>query len=112
MLCMTPSAFRTLVYMFKERNLPKNTKFSWVEEQVASFLYILADHVSNDEANFFWCWSRETINHHFYKVLRAIISPEDLFFVQPSDFTMPEEILDNEEWFYPYFQVVLSILRT
>ena len=53
-LRMTLSAFRTLVDMFKERTLVKDTKFSCVEEQVARFLHILFDNVSNCEANFFW----------------------------------------------------------
>ncbi|CAI0550353.1 unnamed protein product [Linum tenue] len=59
-------------------------KNSSVEEQVAIFLYTLAHNARNRVVNFFFRWSGETISHHFHGVLKAILSLEAEFLVQPN----------------------------
>ena len=57
---------------------------SSVEEQVAKFLYILAQNERIRTVSFFFRRSNETISHHFHNVLRAVIYLEDRFLLQPN----------------------------
>ncbi|CAI0390571.1 unnamed protein product [Linum tenue] len=101
---MGPKAFKTLVHILRERNLLNDNKNSSVEEQVALFLYKLAHNVRNRVVNFFFRWSGETISRHFHGVLKAILSLEAAFLVQPNGSIVPPEISDSEGRFYPYFK--------
>ena len=105
LLRMGPQAFRTLVNILKHKKLMKDSKYSCVEEQVAKFLMILAHNQKNRVVNFIFRRSGETVSRHFHQALRAIISLEDEFLVQPDGSTISSEILNSGERFYPYFQV-------
>ena len=108
-LCMGPNAFRILVNILKQKNLPRDTRFSFVEKQLVKFLHILAHNVKICTVNFFFRRSGETISRHFHQVLRAIILLEDMFLVQSDGLTIPPEILNSEGGFYPYFQVNIEL---
>ena len=84
---------------------------SWhftVEEQVAKFLHIIGHNVKNKTVSFFLHRSEETISRHFHNVLRAIISLEEEFIVQPSGRDIPSQILNNSR-FYPFFKVPILV---
>jgi hypothetical protein len=57
--------------------------------------------------SFFFHRSGETVSRHFHNVLRAIISLEDEFLVQPSGRDVPPQILNNSR-FYPFFKVLMT----
>ncbi|KAK2402996.1 hypothetical protein QL285_052472 [Trifolium repens] len=81
---MGPEAFMLLCHKLRGTGYVKDTVRSTVEEQVAKFLHINA---KNCTVSFFFHRSGETVSRHFHNVLRAIISLEDEFLVQPSDGT-------------------------
>ncbi|XP_052110110.1 uncharacterized protein LOC127741499 [Arachis duranensis] len=61
-------------------------------------------HVTIKETiSFFFHRSGETISRNFHAVLRAVISLEEEFLQQPSETTIPSEILRSNR-FYPYFK--------
>ena len=104
-LRMGPNAFGHLVNILRATGLLRDTKYSCVEEQVMKFLHILSHNVRNRTISFFFRRSGETISRHFHQVLRAIITLEDRFLVQPDGRTIPQEILNSRGRFYPYFKV-------
>ncbi|XP_050226165.1 uncharacterized protein LOC126675554 [Mercurialis annua] len=101
---MTPQAFKTLVNILKHKKLLKDNNYSCVEEQVAKCLWILGRNESNSIVKFIFRRSGETVSRHFHHVLKAIISLEDDFLVQPDGSTIPSEILHSGGRFYPYFK--------
>ncbi|WJX20366.1 hypothetical protein P8452_09929 [Trifolium repens] len=81
---MGPEAFMLLCHKLRGTGYVKDTIRSTVEEQVAKFLHIIGHNVKNRTVSFFFHRSGETVSRHFHNVLRAIISLEDEFLVQPS----------------------------
>jgi hypothetical protein len=64
------------------------------------------DNVKNRIVSFFFHCSGEIVSRHFHNVLRAIISLEDEFLVQPSGRDVPSQILHNNRY-YPFFKVLM-----
>jgi hypothetical protein len=62
----------------------------------------------NHIVSFFFHCSDETVSRHFHNVLRAIISLEDEFLVQPSGRDVPPQILHNNIY-YPFFKVLMPL---
>lgn len=104
---MGPKAFMLLCHKLRATGIVKDTLRSTVEEQVAKFLHIIGHNVKNRTVSFFFHRSGETVSRHFHNVLRAIISLEDEFLVQPSGTEVPPQILNNSR-FYPFFKVYMS----
>ncbi|XP_028204632.1 putative nuclease HARBI1 isoform X2 [Glycine soja] len=100
---MGPEAFMLLCHKLRGTGYVKDTIRSTVEEQVAKFLHIIGHNVKNRTVSFFFRRSGETVSRHFHNVLRAIISLEDEFLVQPSGRDVPPQILNNSR-FYPFFK--------
>ena len=101
---MGPYAFAKLCEMLPGTSRLKDTRNASVEEQVAKFLYILAQNERIRTVFFFFCRSNETISRHFHNVLRAIIYLEDQFLLQPKGAKVSQQIR-NSHRFYPYFKV-------
>ncbi|WJX10733.1 hypothetical protein P8452_01419 [Trifolium repens] len=100
---MGPEAFMLLCHKLRGTGYVKDTIRSTVEEQVAKFLHIIGHNVINPTVSFFFHRSGETVSRHFHNVLRAIISLEDEFPVQPSGRDVALQILNNSR-FYPFFK--------
>ena len=83
----------------------KDSSLVTIEVQIVKFLHILAHSVKNKTMSFFFHRSRETISHYLQNILRAIISLEKEFLLQPSGLEVPSLIL-NSERFYHYFKVM------
>ena len=60
--------------------------------------------MTNREFSFIFRRSGESICHHFYVFLRAILGLYEKFIQQPDDSQVPFEIASNQR-FYPYFKV-------
>lgn len=101
---MGPKAFMLLCHKLRGTGIVKDTMRSTVEEQVAKFLHIIGHNVKNRTVSFFFHRSEEIVSRHFHNVLRAIISLENEFLVQPFGTEVPLQILNNSR-FYPFFKV-------
>jgi hypothetical protein len=108
---MSPQAFLKLCEKLRSSGRMKDsTRVTLtVEGQVAEFLYIVGHAAKSRTVPFLFHHSRETFNRCFDNVLRAIISLENEFLVQPSDVDVPTQIL-NDDKFYPYFKVTNSLI--
>jgi hypothetical protein len=108
---MSPQAFLKLCEKLRSSGRMKDsTRVTLtVEGQVAEFLYIVGHAAKSRTVPFLFHHSMETFNRCFDNVLRAIISLENEFLVQPSDVDVPTQIL-NDDKFYPYFQVTNSLI--
>ena len=104
-ICMSPHAFLHLCEKLRSTGRVRDSSHATVEEQVARFLHILAHNVKTRTVSFFFHRSGETISRHFHHILRAIISLENEYLVQPSRLEVPSQILNNTR-FYPYFKVI------
>ncbi|KAJ3698464.1 hypothetical protein LUZ61_002169 [Rhynchospora tenuis] len=101
---MGPDAFRRLCAILRGTYRLRDNQYSCVEEQVAKFLHVLSHNTRNRLLRFYFGRSLGTISCHFHRVLRAIVSLEDRFLVQPSDdCEVPKEILLKRR-FNPYFE--------
>ena len=109
-ICIGPIAFLQLCEKLQATGRVKDSIRTTVEEQVVRFLHILAHNVKHRTISFFFHRSRKTINHHFHSVLRAIISLEHEFLVQPSDADVPPQILHNIRYF-PYFKYEIYLFK-
>jgi hypothetical protein len=105
---MGPEAFMLLCHKLRGTGIVKDTIRSTVEEQVAKFLHIIGHNVKNRTVSFFFHRSGETVSRHFHNVLRAIISLEDEFLVQPSGRDVLPQILHNSRY-YPFFKVLIPL---
>ncbi|KAG6538237.1 uncharacterized protein LOC122005782 [Zingiber officinale] len=101
---MSYDAFTRLVAILRGRGLLRDNQYSFVEEQVAKFLHILSGQGRVRSESFFFRQSTETISRHFHKVLRALITLQDQFLVQPNGSTISPQILNSGGRFYPYFK--------
>ncbi|KAG6476907.1 protein ALP1-like [Zingiber officinale] len=101
---MSYDAFTRLVAILRGRGLLRDNQYSFVEEQVAKFLHILSGQGRVRSESFFFRRSTETISRHFHKVLRALITLQDQFLVQPNGSTVSPQILNSGGRFYPYFK--------
>jgi hypothetical protein len=108
---MSPQAFLKLCEKLRSSGRMKDsTRVTLtVEGQVAEFLYIVGHAAKSRTVPFLFHHSMETFNRCFDNVLRAIISLENEFLVQPSDVDVPTQIL-NDDKFYPYFKVTNSLI--
>jgi hypothetical protein len=105
-LRMGLEAFQRLYSILRGTGRLKDNNYSCVEEQVAKFLHVLSHNVRNRTIRFIFGRSIGTVCNHFHRVLRALISLEDRFLVQPTEETpIPNEILTREGRFYPYFEI-------
>ncbi|XP_073128692.1 uncharacterized protein [Henckelia pumila] len=102
-LRMRPNAFMKFVSLLREKTFLEDTIYSSIEEQFAKFLYIVGQNESTRSMGFIFLRSGETINRHFHNVLKAIISLQDQFIIQPNGNDVPPEIFHNPR-FYPYFK--------
>lgn len=100
-------AFETLVYILRESFHFSDRFHTSVEEQLVKFLFLLAHNVRNRIIGFFSRQSGEIVSRQFHNVLRAIISLEDQFLIQPNGLEVSPEILDNNR-FFPYFKVTTT----
>ena len=75
----------------------QDTQRATVEEQVGTFLHMLAHNQTTSTMSFF-CRSGETISRHFHNVLRSIIMLEDQFLQQPDGTQVPLEILQSSRF--------------
>lgn len=82
-LRMGPEAFMQLCMKIRSSGRVKDSTRTTVDEQVAKFLHIIGHNVKNRIVSFFFHRSWETVSRHFHNVLRAIISLENEFLVQP-----------------------------
>ncbi|KAG6528172.1 hypothetical protein ZIOFF_010322 [Zingiber officinale] len=94
---MSYDAFTRLVAILRGRGLMRDNQYSFVEEQVVKFLHILSGHRRVRSESFFFCRSTETISRHFHKVLRALITLQDQFLVQPNGSTVHHKYSTVEE---------------
>ncbi|KAG6508181.1 hypothetical protein ZIOFF_033552 [Zingiber officinale] len=97
-------AFTRLVAILRGRGVLRVNQYSFVEEQVAKFLHVLSGQGRVQSESFFFRRSTETISRHFHKVLRALITLQDQFLVQPTGSTVSPQILNSGGRFYPYFK--------
>ena len=102
---MSAHAFLQLSEKLRVISKVRDSLHATIEEQVAKFLHILAHNVKTRTVSFFFHRLGETISCHFHDILRAIISLEDEYLVQPSGLEVPSQILNNTI-FYPYFKVI------
>ncbi|KAK7246689.1 hypothetical protein RIF29_41559 [Crotalaria pallida] len=100
---MGPQAFMQLCEKLRGTGIVKDTMRSTLEEQVAKFLHIVGHNTKYCAMSLYFHRSKETISRHFHNVLRAIISLEGQFMVQPSGEEVPQKILNNNR-FYPFFK--------
>ena len=107
---MRPNAFRRLVSILRGRGLLRDSQYSTTEEQLVKFLHTIGCNVRNRTVKIFFCPSSETVSRHFHQVLRAIITLEDQFLVQPNGSIVPLEI-QRERRYYPYFKVCFIKLQ-
>ncbi|KAJ1680969.1 hypothetical protein LUZ63_022717 [Rhynchospora breviuscula] len=102
---MGTAAFERFCFILRETGRLTDNKYSCVEEQVAKFWHVLSHNVRNRLIKFYFRRSLATVSNHFRKVLRAVISLEDRFLVQPKDDgPIPNEILLRQGKFSPYFE--------
>lgn len=102
-ICMSPQAFLKLCEKLRLSGRMKDSTGVTVEGQVAEFLYIVGQASKNRTVPFLFHKSGETFTRRFDNVLRAIISLENEFLVQPSDVDVHTQIL-NDDKLYPYFK--------
>lgn len=103
-LRMGPTTFMKFVTLLREKTFLKDTIYSSIEEQFAKFLYVVGQNESTRSMGFIFLRSGETISRHFHNILKAIISLQDQFMIQPDGNEVPPEIFHNHR-FYPYFKV-------
>ncbi|KAJ4819706.1 nuclease [Rhynchospora pubera] len=102
---MGPEAFERLCAILRGTNRLRDNNYSCVEEQVAKFLHVLSQNTRNRLLKFYFGRSLGTISSHFHRVLRALLSLEDRFLLQPTDdCAVPNEIVLRGGRFYPYFE--------
>ncbi|XVF02700.1 hypothetical protein REPUB_Repub04eG0197000 [Reevesia pubescens] len=69
-----------------------------IDEQVATFLYIIAHHLKNRVVRHYFKRSGETISRHFDNVLNAVMHLQDHLFRKPEP--IPTNSTDNRwKWF-------------
>lgn len=108
---MSPKAFVNLCTLLRDHGGLTHTRRASIEEQVAKFLHTVGHNVRNRVLSFFFRRSGETISRHFHRVLDALIELEDKFLKQPDGTQVPPEIRNNNR-FYPYFKVRISLSYT
>ncbi|KAJ4768702.1 nuclease [Rhynchospora pubera] len=110
-LRMSPDAFQRLCSILRGTSRLRDNQYSCVEKQVVKFLHVLSQNVRNRLIRFYFGRSLGTISSHFHRVLRALISLEDRFLLQPTDeCPIPSEILLKEGKFYPYFEKCIGAI--
>lgn len=80
-------------------------KYVSVEEQVATFLGILAHHKKNRVVGFDFRRSGQTISYYLHKVLKAILKLHGILLVKPEPV---QEDCDDPRW--KWFKVIFVIL--
>ncbi|XP_073314699.1 uncharacterized protein [Primulina huaijiensis] len=102
-LRMGPTTFMKFVILSREKSFLKDIIYSSIEEQFAKFLYVVGQNESTRSMGFIFLRSGETISRHFHNILKAIISLQDQFIIQPDGNEVPPEIFHNHR-FYQYFK--------
>nr|GFA31224.1 hypothetical protein [Tanacetum cinerariifolium] len=80
---MSMNAFRTLCDILVRHGGLRPTQRMYVEEHVARFLHIVGNDLRNRFASWIYRRSKSTTSRSLHRVLRAIISLEDRFFINP-----------------------------
>ncbi|XP_020263752.1 uncharacterized protein LOC109839651 [Asparagus officinalis] len=104
-LRMRIGPFMNLAQMMRDGGLLKDTIHVPIEEQLATFLYIMGHKSKNRTCRIDFIRSRETISRYFNKVLGAIFSLRDRFMKQAPNET-PAEIMESSQWFH-FSRIVL-----
>ena len=97
-LRMDRNAFAMLCELLKTRGGLLDDGNVTVEEQVATFVHILAHHVKNRSIQVRFYRSGETISRYVHRVLLALLRLEDVLFVKPTP--VPDDCTDSRwRWF-------------
>ncbi|KAK2641293.1 hypothetical protein Ddye_023056 [Dipteronia dyeriana] len=69
-----------------------------IEEQISTFINILAHHTKNRSIQVGFSRSGETISRYVHRVLRALLHLEDVLFIKPT--SVPDDCMDSRwRWF-------------
>lgn len=82
-LRMDRNAFGRLCLILRQRGGLEDGKYVTVEEQVASFLAVLAHHKKNRIIGFDYWRSGQTVSFYLHKVLKAVLLLHRIFLVNP-----------------------------
>ena len=97
-LRMDRNAFAMLCELLKTRGGLLDDGNVTIEEQVATFVHILAHHVKNRNIQVRFYRSGETISRYVHRVLLALLRLEDVLFVKPTP--VPDDYTDSRwRWF-------------
>ncbi|KAK0576518.1 hypothetical protein LWI29_018811 [Acer saccharum] len=95
---MDRNAFAMLCELLKTRGGLLDDGNVTIEEQVATFVHILAHHVKNRSIQVRFYRSGETISRYVHRVLLALLRLEDVLFVKPTP--VPDDCTDSRwRWF-------------
>ncbi|KAK0577819.1 hypothetical protein LWI29_000630 [Acer saccharum] len=95
---MDMNAFAMLCDLIKTRGGLLDYDNVTIEEQIASFVIILAHHNKNRRIQVIFCRSGETISRYVHQVLRALLRLEDVLFVKLTP--VPDVCMDSQwQWF-------------
>ncbi|KAK2658757.1 hypothetical protein Ddye_005290 [Dipteronia dyeriana] len=95
---MDINAFAMLCELLKTRGGLLDDGNVTIEEQVATFVNILAHHTKNKSVQVRFYRSGETISWYVHRVLRALLRLENLLFVKPT--SVPDDCTDSRwRWF-------------
>ena len=97
-LRMDRNAFAILCDLLKNRGGLLDDGNVTIEEQVTTFINILAHHNENRIIQDRFCRSSETISRYVHRVLLALLRLEDVLFVKPTP--VPDDCTDSRwRWF-------------
>ena len=95
---MDRNAFAILCDLLKNHGGLLDDGSVTIEEQVATFINILAHHNKNRSIQVRFYRSGETISRYVHRVLRALLRLEDVLFVKPTP--VPDDCTDSRcTWF-------------
>ncbi|KAK0598762.1 hypothetical protein LWI29_037758 [Acer saccharum] len=95
---MDRNTFAMLCELLKTRGGLLDDGNVTIEEQVATFIHILAHHVKNRSIQVRFYRSGETISRYVHRVLLALLHLEDVLFVKPTP--VPDDCTDSRwRWF-------------
>ncbi|KAK2645615.1 hypothetical protein Ddye_020810 [Dipteronia dyeriana] len=95
---MDRNVFAMLCELLKTRGELLDDGNITIEEQVATFVNILAHHTKNRIIQVRFYRSDETISRYVHRVLRALLRLEDVLFIKPTP--VPDDCTDSRwRWF-------------
>jgi len=106
---MPKETFTALCHWTRSKGLLADNRCASVEEQIAMFLAVVTRNESNRAIQERFRHSGETVHHHFYAVLRALVCLHEEVVLLPSPAVVPREIRPKAR-FWPYFKDCIGAL--